>query len=104
MLTAKNAQIAKIDPDYRIAQCAGELACLTVHPNYRSAGCGDALLKAIEAKARSQGSKKLFVLTTRTAHWFIERGFLGADVSQLPGAKQGLYNYQRRSKVFMKPL
>jgi amino-acid N-acetyltransferase len=83
---------------------ASELACLTVHPDYRSAGCGDALLKAIEAKARSQGSKKLFVLTTRTAHWFIERGFLAADVSQLPGAKQGLYNYQRRSKVFVKPL
>ncbi|SES92426.1 N-acetylglutamate synthase [Nitrosospira multiformis] len=83
---------------------AGELACLTVHPDYRSAGCGDALLKAIEAKARSQGSKKLFVLTTRTAHWFVERGFLSADVNQLPKVKQGLYNYQRRSKVFMKPL
>ena len=83
---------------------AGELACLTVHPDYRSAGCGDALLKAIEAKARSQGSKKLFVITTRTAHWFVERGFLSADVSQLPKVKQGLYNYQRRSKVFMKPL
>ena len=86
------------------ADKAGELACLTVHPDYRSAGCGDALLKAIEAKAKSQGSKKLFVLTTRTAHWFIERGFLAADVSQLPGAKQGLYNYQRRSKVFVKSL
>lgn len=83
---------------------AGELACLTVHPNYRSAGCGDALLKAIEMKARSQGSKKLFVLTTRTAHWFIERGFLAADVGQLPKVKQGLYNYQRRSKVFVKLL
>lgn len=83
---------------------AGELACLAVHTDYRSAGCGDALLKAIEVKARSQGSKKLFVLTTRTAHWFVERGFLAADVSQLPGAKQGLYNYQRRSKVFVKPL
>jgi amino-acid N-acetyltransferase len=83
---------------------AGELACLTVHPDYRSAGCGDALLKAIEAKAKSQGSKKLFVLTTRTAHWFVERGFLSADVSQLPKVKQGLYNYQRRSKVFVKPL
>jgi len=86
------------------ADKAGELACLTVHPDYRSAGCGDALLKAIEVKARSQGSKKLFVLTTRTAHWFIERGFLSADVSQLPKVKLGLYNYQRRSKVFVKLL
>lgn len=83
---------------------AGELACLTVHPDYRSAGCGDALLKNIEAKARSQGGKRLFVLTTRTAHWFVERGFLETDVGELPKAKQGLYNYQRRSKVFVKEI
>lgn len=83
---------------------AGELACLTVHPDYRSAGCGDALLRYIEAKARYQGSKKLFVLTTRTAHWFVERGFLETSVGELPKVKQGLYNYQRRSKVFVKQI
>jgi amino-acid N-acetyltransferase len=83
---------------------AGELACLTVHPNYRSGGYGDALLKHIEDKAKTQGSKKLFVLTTRTAHWFVERGFLETDVSELPKAKQGLYNYRRRSKVFVKEI
>ena len=83
---------------------AGELACLTVHPDYRSGGCGDALLKNIEGRARSQGSRKLFVLTTRTAHWFVERGFIETDVSELPKAKQGLYNYQRRSKVFVKQI
>jgi amino-acid N-acetyltransferase len=83
---------------------AAELACLTVHSDYRSAGCGDALLKNIEAKARSLGTKKLFVLTTRTAHWFAERGFVETGVGELPRAKQGLYNYQRRSKVFVKQL
>ena len=83
---------------------AGELACLTVHPDYRSAGWGDALLKRIEAKAKSQNNRKLFVLTTRTAHWFVERGFVEAHVDALPKAKQGLYNYQRRSKVFVKEL
>jgi amino-acid N-acetyltransferase len=83
---------------------AGELACLTVHSDYRSAGCGDALLKNIEARARSQGGKKLFVLTTRTAHWFVERGFIETDVDELPKVKQGLYNYQRRSKVFVKEI
>jgi amino-acid N-acetyltransferase len=83
---------------------AAELACLTVHSDYRSAGCGDALLKNIEGKARSLGSKKLFVLTTRTAHWFVERGFVETGIGELPRAKQGLYNYQRRSKVFVKQL
>jgi len=83
---------------------AAELACLTVHSDYRSTGCGDALLKNIETRAKAQGSMKLFVLTTRTAHWFVERGFLEADVGELPKAKQGLYNYRRRSKVFVKKL
>ena len=83
---------------------AGELACLTVHADYRSTGCGDTLLRNIEAKARSQGSNRLFVLTTRASHWFVERGFLETDVGELPKAKQGLYNYRRRSKVFVKKI
>jgi amino-acid N-acetyltransferase len=81
-----------------------ELACLAVHPDYRNSGYGDTLLKHIEVKAKTQGSKKLFVLTTGAAHWFVERGFEEASVSKLPKAKQGLYNYQRRSKVFVKKL
>src|SRR5688500_12318037 len=83
---------------------ASELACLTVHRDYRSGGCGDALLKNIEGRARSQESRKVFVLTTRTAHWFVERGFIETDVSELPKVKRGLYNYQRRSKVFVKQI
>lgn len=83
---------------------AGELACLAVHPGYRNAGCGDTLLKHIEARARTAGVKKLFVLTTRTAHWFVERGFEETGVGKLPKAKQGLYNYQRRSKVFIRKI
>lgn len=83
---------------------ASELACLAVHPDYRNAGYGDTLLKHIEAKAKTQGSKKLFVLTTGAAHWFVERGFEETGVEKLPKAKQGLYNYRRRSKVFMKKI
>jgi len=48
--------------------------------------------------------KKLFVLTTRAAQWFVERGFGEADVTALPAAKQAMYNWQRRSKVLVKPL
>jgi amino-acid N-acetyltransferase len=44
------------------------------------------------------------VLTTRTAHWFLERGFNEASIDELPMTKQQMYNYQRRSKVFIKPL
>jgi amino-acid N-acetyltransferase len=81
-----------------------ELACLAVHHDYRNHGRGDALLKAIEDNAVRSGIENLFVLTTRTAHWFRERGFLPGDISQLPARKQSLYNYQRKSRVYIKKL
>jgi amino-acid N-acetyltransferase len=83
---------------------AAELACMAVHPDYRSAGRGEALLEYMQVRALEKGFKHLFVLTTRTAHWFLERGFTEVGVDKLPKAKQGLYNFQRRSKVFMKAL
>lgn len=82
----------------------GELACVAVHHDYRHGQRGDALLAFIERQAQMKGLAQLFVLTTRTAHWFQERGFVESPVDALPQPKQSLYNYQRRSKVFIKPL
>jgi amino-acid N-acetyltransferase len=83
---------------------AAELACLAVHPDYRDAGHGADLLNVIEGKAQARGIERLFVLTTRAAHWFIERGFSEANVDALPADKRALYNWQRRSKVLIKTL
>ena len=82
----------------------GELACVAVHPSYRNSGRADTLLRHIERRAREQRLQRLFVLTTRAAHWFRERGFEPAEVANLPVQKQTLYNWQRRSKVFIKTL
>jgi len=81
-----------------------ELACLVVHDAYRKEGRGDLLLHHIEKRARQLGIRRLFVLTTRAAHWFRERGFQTATLSDLPVEKQAMYNYQRRSKVFIKEI
>ncbi len=82
----------------------GELACLTVHPEYREYGDGERLLKRIESRARAAGLKRLFVLTTRTAHWFLKRGFAMADIDRLPVERRQLYNWQRRSQILVKTL
>ena len=90
---------------YQIADSDfGELACLAVNPAYRHGGRGDELLERIEERARAQGLKTLFMLTTRTAHWFRERGFVPSSVDRLPAARASLYNYQRNSQVFEKAL
>ncbi len=82
----------------------GELACVASHRDYAGGGRGDALLARIEQEARAMGLARLFVLTTRTAHWFIERGFAAAELDDLPVRKREMYNYQRASKVFVKTL
>jgi amino-acid N-acetyltransferase len=103
-----------LEHDRRVVACAalypfpdegaGELACLAVHPDYRNAGAGERLLRRIESEARRQHMTRLFVLTTRATHWFIEHGFTDSSVDDLPASKQALYNYQRRSKVLSKLL
>ena len=81
-----------------------ELACLAVSPEHREWGYGEQLMKRIEKRAKKMGIKRLCVLTTRTEHWFVERGFRLGTVDDLPAKKRDMYNYQRRSKVLFKTL
>ena len=83
---------------------AAEIACVVTHPAYQGKGVGEKLMAYVERQARLQGLGSLFVLTTQTAHWFIEQGFEAAELKQLPSEKQSLYNYNRNSKVHIKPL
>jgi len=82
----------------------GEIACVAVHPDYRRLGRADLLLHQLEREARAAGLRRVFVLTTHTAHWFQERGFVPAPLEALPMARRKLYNYKRNSKVFIKEL
>jgi amino-acid N-acetyltransferase len=82
----------------------GELACVAVHPAYRAQGRGDRLLAHMEQLARAQGLERLFVLTTQTAHWFRERGFLPGQLDDLPEERRRDYNSARRSQIYTKTL
>ncbi|MGE0386024.1 MAG: amino-acid N-acetyltransferase [Gammaproteobacteria bacterium] len=107
-------QFTVIERDGAIIGCAAyypytaenvvELACLAVNPDYRRGGYGQALLDRLEQMARQAGIGRMFVLTTQTAHWFIERGFVQATLEALPVERKALYNYQRNSKVLIKVL
>lgn len=114
LLEQEITQFQVIERDGSIIGCAalypfekeklGELACLAVHPDYQKGGRGDQLLNRIEQAAIQQGLSQLFVLSTRTTHWFRERGFASTDINALPRRKRDLYNWQRKSKVFIKSL
>lgn len=83
---------------------SAELAAFAIDPNYRRGGRGAKLLADIERKAKQQGMKRLFLLTTQTMHWFIRQGFIKSTLEALPTERAQLYNYQRRSAVFTKEL
>ncbi|MGE4125673.1 MAG: amino-acid N-acetyltransferase [Pusillimonas sp.] len=87
-------------PEDRMA----EMACLIVHPDWQGEGEGEMLLRHAESRARASGARKLFVLTTRTSHWFMKRGFSQGSVSSLPKERQAHYNRSRNSLIFIKKL
>lgn len=103
-----------LERDGRIIACAalytfdddrsGELACIATHPDYRNGGRAERLLQIIVDEARTRELEQLFVLTTQTAHWFLEHGFVETSRSALPEARQKLYNLQRNSKVLTRRL
>lgn len=81
-----------------------EMAALTVSPHVQGQGDGERMLKRVEQRARGMGLASIFVLTTRTMHWFIKRGFQQVDPDWLPDARKRKYNWDRRSQVLVKNL
>lgn len=85
-------------PDHR----SGELACLAVHPDYRNERRGERLLEAIEEHAADLRLQRVFALTTRSSHWFLERGFQPASVDVLPPERRLTHSPTRNSKILVK--
>lgn len=87
-----------------LADGMAEMACLIVHPEWQGEGEGEMLLRHAEMRARAMGARRLFVLTTRTSHWFIKRGFVQGGITDLPKERQLNYNRSRNSLIFIKRL
>lgn len=109
-------QFAVIERDGMILACAAlypleqqgdellsaEIACVAVAPDYRKSNRGTQVIEFLQDKAKKQGIQQLFVLTTRTAHWFIEHGFSPSSLEALPKSRQALYNLKRNSMILNK--
>jgi amino-acid N-acetyltransferase len=74
----------------------------------RGSGRGDSMLDYVEQEARSQGVRRLVLLTTRTADWFEQRDFVysGQAFSSLllPEARRVKINPARNSQLYVKEL
>jgi amino-acid N-acetyltransferase len=77
---------------------------MATNPEFLNQGIATRLLHRLEADALKAKMTQIFVLTTQTAHWFLEKGFVEVELSDLPKQKQSLYNYKRNSRIFSKSL
>jgi len=100
-----------IERDGMIVACAAlypydnncaELACVAVHNDYQKQGRAGELLQHIQQQCIRDKISTLFILTTHTAHWFIEKGFVEGDLKQIPIQRRDMYNAQRNSKIYIK--
>jgi amino-acid N-acetyltransferase len=83
---------------------SGEVACVAIHPDYRKGNRGVRLINTLEDVAKEQQLSSIFVLTTVSGHWFLEQGFIEQPIAKLPEGKKQMYNFQRKSKVFVKDI
>ena len=106
-------QFTIIERDGMIIACAAlypydnhcaELACVAVHNDYQKQGRAGELIQHIQQQCLQNDIQKLFILTTHTAHWFIEKGFIEGDLKQIPIQRRDMYNAQRNSKIYIKTL
>ncbi|MCK5120655.1 MAG: amino-acid N-acetyltransferase, partial [Methylococcales bacterium] len=83
---------------------SAEIACLAVHLDYQKSARGNRLLDYLINKAKKERLNQLFVLSTQTMQWFIERGFKPTEINNLPEQRKEFYNEERNSKVLCKTL
>lgn len=112
-----------IERDARVLACAflvplpdsdggpsgmAEVGAFVVDSKYRGGGRGDALLEYLEQQARDLGIRELVLLTTRTADWFMQRGFQHAGIAhlsnKLPEPRRAKINPGRNSQLYFKVL
>jgi len=106
-------QFTVIERDGMVIACAAlypydnhcaELACVAVHADYQKQGRANDLLNHIQQQCMQKEINQLFILTTHTAHWFIEKGFVEGDLELIPIQRRDMYNAQRNSKIYIKNL
>ncbi len=106
------ADYAVIERDRMIIACsalhplpdapAAIIACLAVHPDYQKAARGNRLLEFIYQQAKQRNLSALYALSTQTVQWFVERGFMTAELTSLPTSLKSRYHPERNSKILFK--
>jgi len=81
-----------------------EVGCFAIDSNYQNQGYGSKLLKFCEKEVQKLNGNSIFILTTQSEHWFLEKGFQLNNKDLIPSAREKNYEVERNSKFFTKKL
>lgn len=76
-----------------------EIAAVAVDKTCSRIGIGPKMIDYLITLAKEKQSKGLFLLTTQTADWFENLGFIPSDISTLPLERKEKWSKKRGSKV-----
>ncbi len=80
---------------------SAEMACLAILPDYQGKGRGEQLLAWCKKESMKRELRRIFVLTTQSSRWFIERGFRKGGIDDLPQERRSHYDPERNSQVLV---
>ena len=77
-----------------------EIAAVAVDENYAHMGIGPKLMDNLIEQATEGEAASIFIMTTQTADWFEQLGFVEDDINTLPPERRAIWSRDRNSKVY----
>jgi len=79
-----------------------EIAGVAVDPRFAQLGIGMKLVACLLEKARDEGCRRVFALSTQATDWFLAQGFKEGSVNDLPAKRREKYDEVRNSRVLIR--
>jgi amino-acid N-acetyltransferase len=77
-----------------------EIAALAVNEDFARLGTGPKLVEFLLERAKNLRAKSVFALTTQTADWFEQLGFVPENLETLPPKRRETYDAARGSRMY----
>jgi amino-acid N-acetyltransferase len=78
-----------------------EIAALAVDESYKHLGIGRRMVSFLLERAKEQGLRRVFALTTRTSDWFLQFGFRRGSTGDIPESRREQYDRARNSRIYL---
>ena len=82
----------------------GEIYALAVNKEYHNTGVSSQLMEKLMKKAFDLNLIGIFALSKYGGRFFLRHGFVEGVISDLPLTRQKIYDYQRKSTIYLKKL